>query len=213
MEHSEDRLSRLERLPVEVRSLILSESDCIATLMTTIRASPGLWRAYSQARRSITIRVLLNQLDAHDVRDEALLMMEIVQLPLMDVKEFKNSYIDDFLKPGQRFNVNLEWSEIITINKLHHTITRFADTYSKTISDTTPNPSVSEMGRIMRAMYHFEIHLACARVHPMFHLAQGPNDEVAIANMDGVLRKFAPWENEQLASIWCFFVVMVINPG
>ncbi|KAI1214630.1 uncharacterized protein F4807DRAFT_404020 [Annulohypoxylon truncatum] len=234
MDRSHYKLSRLERLPTELIAMILCELDCVGTLMNAIRASPRLWYVYLEFMSlkkysRIATRVLYNQLDTYDVRHAAIsaLRYNAIFAGMTDINEVKYFFTNYYNHPSV-VKLDCPWmyyNDMASVNKLHGTVSRLADTYLKGIPGIWggrpgiwTNPTVSEKGRVMRALYYLEMYFNLVREHWILpemdegdEIALAHGDQHRFADMDCLLQQFAPWENEQMTSVWEFLVALVVE--
>lgn len=114
----------LERLPVELKILILSQLEDVRTLYKMVRTSPAYHAAYLAARREILTRVTLRHLISTrnmDILDRA---------PVVELAVHRNYFISDYLseliaiiKDARRQHKNgrriiLEVEQCTTLRKL-----------------------------------------------------------------------------------------------
>lgn len=133
---------------------------------------------------------------------------------------------DEFNPPDEDFCPPLSFGAIASINKLHDTVTRFANAYAQDVIIASLNKrhgqvfsrlaviSKSEIGRIMRALYNLEMYFICCREQLLCEL-DSQEEYIStgiLPNLDHLLRKFAPWNVEQMAGVWEYMMVTVI-PG
>lgn len=221
----------MERMPLEVLKNIICQLDDVRDMANAIRACPQIWAAYKEFTAvskptQIATRVLLNRLDADGVRGAALWTHEIRSWDEMDQDEFEETCEDEFNPPDEDFCPPLSFGAIASINKLHDTVTRFANAYAQNVIIASLNKrhgqvfprlaviSKSEIGRIMRALYNLEMYFICCREQLLCEL-DSQEEYIStgiLPNLDHLLRKFAPWNVEQMAGVWEYMMVTVI-PG
>ena len=108
----------LEKMPVELKVVILRESPDVSTLYTLVRSSPSYYQIYSRQRQSILHSVLSNTLSPRTLLEfHSVIRARSVQRgpfwPL-EVVEFLNNYREDDV--GAPHNIGLE--DLIEISKV-----------------------------------------------------------------------------------------------
>ncbi|XDG01763.1 hypothetical protein ABKA04_001378 [Annulohypoxylon sp. FPYF3050] len=218
--------SPLERMPLEILKNIICQLDDVRDMVNAIRACPQIWAAYKEFTTSeeptkIATRVLFNRLDEFNVRGAALWAHKIRSWPQMDKADFKRTCQYAFNPPDEDNCPPLSFDSIACINKLHDTIDRVTGSYAINVVLPSFNRqpisrparvTKPEAGRIMRAVYNLEMYFTCCRVQLMCPL---PLDQEYIStgilpNLDHLLRKFAPWNVEQMVGVWEYLMLLVI---
>ncbi|KAI1092495.1 hypothetical protein F5B19DRAFT_492347 [Rostrohypoxylon terebratum] len=157
-------------------------------------------RLVSNQPTKIATRVLFNRLDEHNLTSRVL-------------AKTPSTPDEDVCPP-------LPFGSIASINDLHDTVTRIAWAYAVRVVLPSFNRNLgqvpfiakSELGRIMRAVYNLEMYFTCCRVQMMREL---PADEEYIStgilpNLDHLLRKFSPWNVEQMVGVWEYLMLIAI---
>lgn len=166
-----------------------------------------MYNAFRGAEERITTRVLLNHLNPELLHDA--ICAQETSSPRETVDILKQ-YLDH-----QRPLPVLKWrlSEALSMGKLYDHVHYFAtDLASKALaknpvsgeSDIAPTPpSQSELTRIERTLYRFEIYC---------NVFRGPPNTFLSLRRRWFFFQFSPWENEQMACIYDHFV-SVVTPG
>ena len=215
--------SRFEQLPVETKQAIFSSLTDIASLRAAVLTCSSLYHAFKNAEDLITASVMLNEIDI-DVLPEAfiahasetwtqntLFAAEHLQSrqPVSPKARFKISELIHLGKTAQYVNyfakdfAEKALLEMVIAVRMGNQYQKFGDGPSSRVA------SREEMNRIKRALYMFEIHCnICSS------LSQSQPVQAQFHGAPAVIfcRRFSPWENEQLASVYDY-LFSIVAPG
>lgn len=194
---------RLERLPVELLSGILSALDDLPSLSAATLASRTLHNAFTQAKRAILSSVLVNRVGA-DVIPDALAAVGGIDATC----ESEGALL---VAPAQVQGL-LSEDQVCSVANLSAVVRAFAELFVQSATDAGPEiktgprlPSEAELARIERTFYRFETFGNLLRAWS----GDLPTFE---EKTDSLLSSLAPWEVEQLGCIHDFLFHQ-IKPG
>jgi hypothetical protein len=191
----------LEKLPLELKQDLLSALADVASLRSAALSCPSMYRAFMNAEELITSQVVENQIDA-DVLPEALVAL-MSSRPQPWTMQGVADFIHHHLHARTYLPRSWTLSEALPLGRLHSGVERFAaELIAEMLNpssafayiDAPPGWSASktEMDRVQRALYRFEVYCNLFRGPKKFEL--GDIEEL-------FLFRFSYWENEQLACV------------
>ena len=196
----------LVSLPTELAQAILSFSPDSFTLRALVLSASSFYKAFLTAQNLILNVVLHNEYCEGVLPDAiaALISSHVQSRNEEEVEEFLSQYKSE-LQP-----VPASWSlsDSLKLSRIRRSVSYFAEDYAVTL---TGNPVTgvhdehpmtltrTEMDRIERALYRFEVFCNLFRTTEiMASIERGDMEEQQTL----FLRKFAPWENEQVGCIY-----------
>ncbi|KAK4142544.1 uncharacterized protein C8A04DRAFT_29821 [Dichotomopilus funicola] len=198
--------SALEGLPAEIRRIILEELD-YPSLLTLAHTSPVFYQSY-RLHQTPLLRACLQKALGVTIADASAAYRSS---PGVFAQERNKDEITKFLATAWGGPPNeLTESEVREVSRLHFTVMeplleRFMTwslNHFSTLEATAKPPSITERGRIMRAMYRFSTG---------YNLFYGYNrydpSPIALEDFDIIslfLFLFEPWEVEQIVSVDCW---------
>jgi hypothetical protein len=207
--------SPLQRLPMELKQMILSTLSDVSALKSTALTCSSFYSAFTSAEASITTHVLTNQLGI-DILPEAIATLESQATSWTDqgVYDFLRKHLRSRSPPPKHQLWTL--SQALQLGILNRCVQTFTEWFvSQALSqpsgpgklDHVPSypPSHMEIARIQRAFYRFEMFCNLFRRAVDMDLQ---NYEKRLM----FLRHFSFWENEQLACVHDF-LTRLITPG
>ncbi|RDL35268.1 uncharacterized protein BP5553_07199 [Venustampulla echinocandica] len=190
-------------LPTELIQHILSFLPDATSLLSMILTCPSVYNAFIKVEVLITSQVVRN-LVGPEVLPEAVAALTSSLLAPWE-RESMQTFVDDQLLSRQEPPRSWTLSKALALNHLHYHVEYFALSFgshalAKLLAAGDVNdmlarsPTPSELHRIQRVLYRFEIYCNLFR-----------GRKPAVFDIDehrGVFfSKFAPWENEQLGCI------------
>ncbi|RSL59521.1 hypothetical protein CEP54_007236 [Fusarium duplospermum] len=175
----DDSKSFLERLPVEIFKLILSELDDFQSLSSAIFSCRAVHSAFTCNKSSIARRVLVNQVDIQ-VLPEAISAFEASRLhPRCAPQEFLDFVARHFSNRSTRdLTISGTVTELATFARLDIFVRKLAlmfadDCLAKAPAETGCDvpPTLTEKARICRALYRFETFCYLSRRAPFNEVA------------------------------------------
>ena len=207
-------LSRLELLPPELIQHILGLPPVATSLLSSILTCSPLYKAFIKVEVPVTSKVVRNVINK-EVLPEAVATWKSSRLAPW-TKESLQNFADDQLRSRQAPQSLWTLSEALPLADFHRYVEYFTlDFASQTLArlgdSSTSNtvlsnsPSSSELHRIQRAFYRFEIYcnLFRSRKPRPFDMDEQPSI---------FFSKFSPWENEQIGCVHDYLFYKV-SPG
>lgn len=202
VEHPPLNAMWLERLPLELLQMILSELDCLSSLDSAVLTCRKLWKVGASSQ--VVKNVLFRKLDHDHVRSQAMAAWQIKQLPQPAPRKEFLSYLDSFLTSGNQSVSTLSLT-IKNAKEIEQFNLKICDLTMSLVDDCMPGnymrnrnssaktPATSaEMIRIQRAFYLAEIY------YTLFPPSSGDQSNSLIADF---WSRLAAWEIEILACI------------
>ncbi|KAM5349457.1 hypothetical protein ACJ41O_005962 [Fusarium nematophilum] len=201
----------MQRLPLEISKLILSELDDFSSLPSSILSCHALHSAFTSDPSGIATQVLVNQVGIY-ILPEAIAAFESSRLrpqsKVQDALDLTAQHFDARATPS----ISATPAEAASFAQLDVYVRNLArlfanDCLAKSPTpegeggdagpSSSPAPTPTETDRIRRALYRFEAFCnLCRRVRPSVPI---PNER-----LDEFCKRFSPCENEQLACIQDF---------
>ena len=167
-------LSAIERLPVELLSLVLTHLPNLRSLQKATLSCPAFYRAFSGAMTVTITNLVLNKIE-HDVLPEAVAALESSLLSLQpasareSLAEFANKHLRQRTEPKPSWNLN----HAIHMEHLNTLVSVFAQKFTATALHKLANmsgievgpPTSSELCHIKRTLYRFETYWNIFRGH------------------------------------------------
>lgn len=195
-------------LPTEIQEAILSQIKDISTLMAVAASCRSLRSLLVYGPNPIIKRVLERSIPPA-VLPEALALRESVTLPTIDRESVQALLHKYFTRLNQYLQVSCSLREAYRLERFHRVVHGFTtnfvhQTLSKNpvigyTSKFEPYPTYSELCRIQRALYRFEL---CCNLFTKA-LKRGSARTVIPRDLQATIffNRFSAWENEQLACI------------
>lgn len=199
--------SRMKLLPTELVQAILSQTSDAFSLISLAQCCSSFHRAFLADQDRILQTVLRNEIAA-DVLPDALTTfasarllhgVELTTSPSTPNRE--RDYLSDLRQLAERGPVSWSISKALAISDLHGNVDFFSSEFASTLQ-ANPFTGIThkcaialtsrEIHRIQRSFYRYELFCNLFR-------------NGAMSSEDSCRRffiKFAPWENEQLASVY-----------
>ncbi|KAH7308550.1 hypothetical protein B0I35DRAFT_483100 [Stachybotrys elegans] len=201
-------ISPIECLPPELLRMVLTNLDSLTTLRCAILSSRVLLRSFNADSSAIATRVLFNQLDARNVRPEAIaavLALDLARPTRRQAEEFLSAHI---LHRNAEHGIRLTPNQATYLLQLHSAISRLTEdfitaTFQHLITAAKEcrvdqaqalTPSALERDRITRTFYIIEIFFNVFRTTSMSDMEEG-------LAMYHFLVGFARWEVEQITCV------------
>lgn len=199
----------IAQLSVELKQMILSNIPDVLSLRSAALSCRTLYHTLINAETIITTRVLLNQVGI-DVLPEAYITHEASRL-----KSYTKEPIQDFIARhlSKRQPPPVSWTlcDAIPVAKLHACVSALTLQFVTATSMKSPacgtRPATrTELSRIERAMYRFEIFCN------LFRSFDDSAPRLLEQLWDTFFLNFSPWESEQLACVHDY-LVQAVFPG
>ena len=219
--------SPLLRLPPELKQAIFSLLPDVLSIPAIILTCSVLSRAFLDAESLILTRILQRQIHSN-IAFEAYLALNSSQLDLsfrtLKEEPWDLDKVRKLLEncDGNRSSsLDQRWRlrDALALSKLHEHVQFFTDRFASSALSIDPTgevlsfsesqPSVTELHRIQRTFYRFEIF--CNLFREREHKGRdsvskilNPNTEAGLSPKEKqtlFFARFPPWENEQLACI------------
>lgn len=181
-------------LPVEMKQAILSTAPDVASLKSLVSSCSCFYHCFCGAESSILHNILRRQIGP-DLMPLAAIVSESYRLRpwtkegALDVLSqlFEHRALASWTLPGASY-----------VSQLHGHVEFFVADFvaTKLSNETQTKPSESEVHRIRRTFYLFELYCTLFRARPSKKNRFSKDDL-----RDLFFKKFAPWENEQLSCI------------
>ncbi|KAK2804589.1 hypothetical protein FQN51_001790 [Onygenales sp. PD_10] len=182
-------------LPVELRQAILCELPDVPALQAALEADASLKDAFFDAESLILESITCHQIPVA-LHPEA---FAVLASSHFGDKTFSADHaqkiVNNYLLRVPSYPIKWTLDEARSLNDIHEHISCFAEEFASSalrvypVPPKSPKPvSITERSRFMGAFYRFEFYCNLFRKYPK----------------QGVpfVSRFAPWENEQLASIY-----------
>lgn len=204
-----------DTLPIELRRLILAELDSFSSLAAAILTCRALHSAYLlKPSEAITASILVNQV-RYDVLPEVTIAFASSHLPPHS-PEASDAFLTTYLVSRTVHPISATigaYSQLEELNWCVQSLAqRFSDdclaraeTSGDSLSNVAAAPTASELARIERALYRFEIFCN-------LYYRKSPSQPVSHDSLAAFCLCFAPWENEQLGTI-LDFLFRIASPG
>ena len=197
-------LNSLSGLPVEIKQAILSSLPDMASLKALISTCSCFYYSFLHCESLILTNVLLNQITPSLMPNAVATFKSSEMIPW--TKETAEN-LSMLYTTGETFAGPRKWTlrNALVLSKMHEHVQFF--THRLTVDalllhpvtglpEADPTPvSPSELRRIQRALYRFEFY---CNLFAFKRKCNGGSDKIFSINF----RKYAPWENEQLACIY-----------
>jgi hypothetical protein len=161
----------LEKLPSELKSQILLDMSDLQTLNALIHASPSYHQVYTSQRINILSKVMERELEPPVLAD-AIATLAASRLAdgedrITKVRDFLDQYRTTIYAKGGSGLSSITPEDISCVARLHTAITTIALRFYEftvvarphlpDVESTRPSPSRTELQRIYRALYRFEM--------------------------------------------------------
>ena len=202
----------LPGLPAEIKQAIFSSLPDIASLKALISTCSSLYYSFLDCESSILSDILLNQIPP-SLMPNALATFKSSQMTPWTKETADNLVL--LYTTGDTPSVLPRWTfrKALVFSQLHEHVQFFANRVATSAllrhartGRPAPNPtpvSPSESRRIQRALYRFEFY---CNLIAFRRRCKGACSEIFAINF----RKFAPWENEQLACV-CDHLIQIVS--
>ncbi|KAI9903657.1 hypothetical protein N3K66_000186 [Trichothecium roseum] len=208
------------RLPLELTHMILANLSGLTSLRCAILSCRALCRSFMADPQIIATQVLFNELDACDVRPEAIAALaasELVEPTRMSVHGFCQAHFQD---RNAESRLRLTLDQVAHLSRLHAAVSRLAEPLAISTlqglaliikgDDSLRSPcqvlapSALELRRVMRTLYVLEA------FYGLFDMTPIPEGEMS-GSMRDFLLSFAHWEVEQMACVQEFLCAQEAN--
>lgn len=191
-----------QELPTELKQCLLSAVQDISTLQSIALSCSSYYHAFKNAESLITAHVIHNQVHV-DVLPEAMAAFESSRLQLR-TREHARNFVHDHLCSRTAPAESCILLNALPLSQLQLCVQYFADGFiAEAFNETSPfgycddppprfGVSRTEVHRIHRALYRYEVYCNLFRSPTLFELSE---------QLDLFFLRFSHWENEQLASV------------
>ena len=204
----------LNRLPVELLSLVLKSIDSPLDLLSLIIASSPCRAAYASAPSLFLASVLRNAIQP-DAMPHALAALRVpVENPVRPEPAVASFLAEYFGRCSFEFPVNMPGLK--SLCRLYNRVSFFINDYSsrairllvtESSSETVSPLSATERARLQRAFFRYEIY---CQVFPIHDLFADPDPLVrAPAQFSRFLNFLEAWEVEEISCVHCYFMSLV----
>ncbi|MBE3048347.1 hypothetical protein IMZ48_38750 [Candidatus Bathyarchaeota archaeon] len=223
-------MATINHLPPELLVHIQGAVDSPRDLHSLISASPDCLRTFRLNRIRILESVLRNAIPEGTLRDslafcylpsplpapltDSMSHQEQVSVSIAAVEPFLQRYFSD-----EAFDVPTDITSLTFLFKLHALVSRFADEYfihaaqqlkstksSGALVDDFPPPSRTELTRLQRAFFRFELYCRVFPPQPDFSRADPIGSESQFRLFVG---RLSPWEVEEMSCAHNFLTFLI----
>lgn len=202
-------MAKLEQLPIELLQDILAGVPDIQSLGALVLTGPLFYRAFLDAQAQIVKEVLQRQIPTELMHDA--LAAEFSKQDVWTREQAIDFLEQYFAREKKSFHSSFQWtlSEALPLARLHSLVELFTSSLVSSIlaqKHSAQPLSKTEKFRLNCNFYRFEIYCNLFRnkdKNPIY--ADDDQREEYFAH-------FAPWENEQLACIHDY-LLLLITPG
>lgn len=194
----------IPQLPPELAPIILAQAPDATTLRNLVLSASCFHKGFFSAPSRILQAVLLNEFGTN-VLPEALAMYKSLHLPKAGFEKAREDFIASLVPSSA---VPAEWtlSDSLSLTRIHRDVCWFASEFVETFTEPSNeivvrdcNPLTRrEIDRVRGALFRFQLFLN------LFPKGQYRSDSDGRKGL--FLDKFAPWENEQLATVYEFLL-------
>jgi len=194
--------SSIEMLPIEIRQAILSASPDLKCLHALALSCSSFYYPFASCASLIMTLVLSNEIGC-GAFPEAMVAHEGYQIETWD-EENTLPFITNYFTSGTLQFRYLPINEVVEASQFHKTVQYFTEDFIRTAFSKVPlenssSPSESEITRIKRSFYIFEIYYMFYRYDSIYeHRTLFP--------------EFSPWEYEQIGCIHDY-LIRALCPG
>ncbi|KAJ6024278.1 hypothetical protein N7540_005075 [Penicillium herquei] len=207
----------ISNIPVELRSAILRQLPTVQDLLSAIQSNKSLYEAFQEDSTTVS-HVLQKQIDTR-LFPYVASFLELDKAPQIP-RQYK--YVAPILEkcflvaisPNNETLAHITLCEALHVMQLHNTVQRFARKYATQVIELLENEGLfhtsacsltpSENYRMERSFYIFEVYCT------LFGRSRTPLP--LDYQLDAFFKRFAPWENEQLACVHDF-LLDELEPG
>lgn len=211
-------LSNLLQMPLHLIAKVLVELECMRSVGSAILSHPIMYAAFKEYPKTVIYRILLKQVPRELIAYAVLAyntswrgyrgpqeMRRLIHSALRCVEGMSNDEIDLWLW-GAMERMGFNPATVSSLSKIHTLVEHFTRRYLK---DTLPiasrdlfrrqsptnarRPSETEVFRIRRGFYRFQIYCNLVR------MANNDTEHSLLARQ--FFLRWSPWVNEQLACI------------
>ena len=208
--------SILEQLPVEVLQALLASVDQATDLPNLVLSCSKLYYAFKDAELIIVQRVIVNELGPE------LLPEAIARLECASIEHYRKSVVEIVSLLNLRYRTqprpSISLFNAVLLSRFHFyvkeltssyigsTLALWRHSYSKMpLNEQSPVTS-TEIGRIQRTFYRFEIFRLLFQEKKSIGYLRNDDPRYFLSS------NFSPWENCQLACIHDYFF-SIVAPG
>ncbi|KAL5316917.1 hypothetical protein ACEPPN_015969 [Leptodophora sp. 'Broadleaf-Isolate-01'] len=202
--------SPIELLPIETQQAILSSLTDIASLQQCALSCPTLYSSYKAAEKIIIAQALSNQI-GNGVLPEAVIALSSSRLTFIELESFTAT---NFQK-RQPVPEVYTFTDALLMSQFHSSVDFLtkdfvqkalaASRFVESVESAVPAPpTTTEIDRIQRAFYMFEIYRNIFTRH-YFNRQWGSG-----AQQGMFFQYFSVWQNEQLACVHDYLVQLII---
>lgn len=217
--------SQLTSLTPELKGAIFQNLPDVTSAKSLALTSSSFYYTFLDARSLILTHVLQNQIST-DLLHSAFAAFKASKIPVWTkqaVRDFLGEYFGNSVPhESQKWNL----SEALHMSKIHSCVDFFAAEFASFALSKIPTargsnaaPSLTEMIRIKRILYRFELYCNLFRKPSHDRMIRGkrncltrPNPFGKQEQRDIFFNLFSPWENEQLGCIHDYLVEEITVP-
>lgn len=203
----------MDRFPAELKLALFYVLPDVSTLSALRQTSSSFYRAFTDSHSMIVAAVLANEVHPAVISD-AVALWDVMRLEPWNkpaIKSFLKRYRHSKPSPARS-----PWtlSEAIKFSKVHRHVQFFTNEFCSSVLSVHPitgkpdpeygPPSSSELCRIQRVLYRFELYCVLFRIREP---ASKNKERFELEEQQALFfTKFRPWENEQLACIHDYLI-------
>ena len=215
----------LTALTPELKCLIFTNLPDVTSAKSLALVSSSFYYTFLDAQSLILTQILQNEIST-DLVQGACAAYKASKIPLWTkqaVEEFLDRYFERFVHDN---TPKWDLSEALHMSKVHTCVEFFAAEFASLALSKNPSmrgsnaaPSSTEMIRIKRILYRFELYCNLFRKPRYDQMRRGerncliqPSPFEAEEQQKIFFDKFSPWENEQLGCIHDYLIKEITAP-
>lgn len=219
------RQLQLTSLTPELKCAIFTSLPDVTSARSLALTSSSFYYTFLDAQSLILTQVLRNEITT-DLLHGAFAAYKATNIPVWTkqaIQDFLAEYFERSLThEAHRWNL----SEALHMSKIHSCVEFFATEFAsfalsknRTIQGSNAAPSLTELIRIKRVLYQFEVYCNLFRKPSFDRMLRGerncliqPTPFGAQEQRDIFFDRFSPWENEQLSCIHDYLIEEITAP-
>ena len=210
---------QLTTLPPELKCAIFVNLPDLASAKSLALVSSSFYHTFLDAESIILKQILQNEITT-DLLYGAVAAHEASKIPLWTKEAVQDFLIKYFRRSPLHTSYRWDLSDALLMSKIHACVEFFAAEFASSALSHNPTargsnapPSYTEMIRIKRNLYRFELYCNLFRKPGYDRMRRGerncliqpsPFREQEVRNI--FFDNFSPWENEQLGCIHDYFI-------
>lgn len=216
---------QLTSLAPELKFAIFTNLQDVISAKSLALTSSSFYYTFIDAQSLILTQILQNEITA-DLMHAASAAYQATHIPVWTkqaVQEFLNEYFGNSIShEAKKWNL----TEALHMSKVHSCVEFFATEFASSALSKNPTtrgsnaaPSCTEMIRIKRILYRFELYCNLFRNPSYDRMIRGerncllkPSPFRAQEQRPIFFDKFSPWENEQLGCIHEYLIEVITLP-